>query len=126
MSNIIKSNYSKIPSRHSSFIQSIFPNLERFGIDLGNIEVKESYSYNNSFTLREKDKKSEYILFYTHLEDTFFLTKSTELTFLSKKSKVRLSWVKKHFLFQTKDVIELIDKITPFLNKNYNPLKVEL
>lgn len=120
----LKSNYSKIPTNHSSFIRSVFPNLERFGIDLGNIEVKETYSLNGMFTLRKKDKESDYILFYTHVEDTFFLVKSNKLTFLSEKRGMRLSGVKKQAIFQSKDVIEMLENVCPLLNdEKYNPLK---
>lgn len=120
----LKSNYSKIDCRHSSFIRSIFPKIERFGTDLGNIEVKETYSNNGMFTLRKKDKESDYILFYTHVEDTFFLVKSKELTFLSEKSGMRLSGVKKHSFFQSNDVIKMLENVCPLLkDEKYNPLK---
>jgi hypothetical protein len=116
-------NRNTIGCKHSSFIQSIFPKIEKFGIDLGNIEIKETTSFNEMFTYRKKDKESEYMLFYTHLHDEFYLVKTSDLTILSEKGGIRLSGVKKHSFFQTKDVIVMLEKITPLLkNQAYNPL----
>jgi len=121
---MIQKFQNRIGRKHSKFIQSIFPKIEATGIDLGNIEVKESTSFNQMFTMRKKDKESEYILFYSHLEDTFFITKTTEFTFLTEKKGIRLTGVKKHSFFQTKDVIEMLETLTPLLkNQEYNPLK---
>jgi hypothetical protein len=121
---MIQKFQNRIGRKHSKFIQSIFLKIEPTGIDLGNIEVKESTSFNQMFTMRKKDKESEYILFYSHLEDTFFITKTTEFTFLTEKKGIRLTGVKKHSFFKTKDVIEMLETLTPLLkNQEYNPLK---
>ena len=106
-----------IPNIHSEFIRSIFPEINRVGIDLPpNLEIKEQRNHNEMFTIEPKDLAAEFIVFYSHSEDEFYCVPTNKLPKITKKRGIRLSQVIKLAIKRFKSITAL-KKYINLINK---------
>lgn len=105
---------------HSTLLQTLFPNQRGTGIDLGNIEIKESTSKYNRIELKKEDYNAEYILAYNHQNEIFLLVDTNDIprpikTRFKMKS-ISWNWLEKYALFSTQDEIEMLEQIKNYLS----------
>lgn len=99
-----------MPRNHSEFMQIFFKDYST-GIDLGNIEIKESTKNYQKFTILPKDMASEFLLFYDHKSQTWSLARTNSFPEVIGKRSFRLSQVLEHCFFVTKNDFEIMREV---------------
>lgn len=98
--------------RHQSdYIRALFPNEVAIGVDLGNIEIKESRNGFHQFTVLPKDMFAEFFLFYDWQFEEFYFCDVQDLPEVKKKRSFTTIQVEKFCLWKTKDEIELLTNV---------------
>ena len=104
---------------HSDILQILFPAQRGVGIDLGNIEIKESGKYDR-IELKPSDYDAEFILGFNNKNYDFLLVDINDIPPPRKKrfkyKSVPWNWLEKMAIFQTNDEIEMLEQIKPFLS----------
>ena len=105
---------------HGKFIRSVFPDVAgaHGGIDLDNIEVKES-RHAEMFTVAARSLNAEYFLFYHHLTNTFFITEGEEIrkNWNGKRQRgFRIKQIKSMSIFETNNIKEIQNKVEELRN----------
>ena len=95
---------------HTRFINDLF-NESGLGVDLGNIEIKESTRAYHKFTVHPKDMEAEFFLFYDHPADMYALVKREKLPIIEKKRTFRLTQVIEQAYFVSKNYLEIMKEV---------------
>lgn len=96
---------------HSEYMRILFPNQKANGIDMGNVEIKESNNNHNMFTVSQKDMIAEYFLFYNHISDMFYICDCEDFPYVKRKRGFRIHQIEKISFFRTKDIDKLMEKL---------------
>jgi len=99
-----------LPGRHSEFMHLFFDD-KSIGVDLGNIEIKESTKNYQKFTVLSKDMDAEYLLFYDHKSQTWSLAKTDSFPEVIGKRSFRLSQVLEHAYFVSKNDFDILREV---------------
>ena len=124
----------------------IFPNQRATGIDLGDVDIKESHGKYHRIVLGQKDysKKIKFFICYNHVFDEFLIVDSQDLEVIKAKKKTYKdrngqkqfkkqnksyywNYLRKIAMHTTNDLVELWN-ITSKLSKFkelINPFKIE-
>lgn len=94
---------------HSTFMKEIFYYIFPSGIDLVNIEIKESSCQSHCFKVGKKDIEAEYILFYDHDSDNFYFAHSSCFNPKGKSSSYSENYVKR--FSPSYDLIEALNLV---------------
>jgi len=101
---------------HEGLFRVLFPYQEHTGIDLGNIEIKETTKGKEIFSLEPKDMQAEYILFYSNFQERFWFVDSQDIPFMRKRRSFRVAQIERIIIWTTRDVIEVIENLKPYIN----------
>jgi hypothetical protein len=107
---------------HSEFIQCFFKDNPN-GIDLGNIEIKESTLKYHKFTVKQKDMSADYLLFYDHASQIWALAQTKSFPEITQKRSFRLAQVLDNSYFVTKNDFEIMREVHKIIQ---NPALVTL
>ena len=102
--------------KHEGLLMILFPNQEGTGIDLGNVELKETTTGKEMFSLMPKDMQAEYFLFYSNLQERFWFVDSQDIPAINKRRSFRVAQIERVVLWTTKDVVEVIERLRPYIN----------
>ena len=102
--------------KHSQKFLILFPNQQGNGIDLGNVEIKESFKYKR-FILRPKDEKAEFFLFYSHEFERYWIVDSQDIPPIRKMRSVGINQIKNLALFTTDNDMEMFEKLSELLKE---------
>lgn len=99
---------------HSHLMMELFPGQKATGLDLGNVEIKECFNEDHKYSLKGKDSKADFMLFFDQMDEIFFIVngknrnwrvQAFEINWDSSleddKSKV-FEWKKEAELYDTK------------------------
>lgn len=73
--------------RHSELMIGYFPKQHATGIDLENVELKECNNPHHKYTIKKKDLKAEFILFYDWMDDEYFFVNTKEMPIIKRKKR---------------------------------------
>ncbi len=107
---------------HSEFIQCFFDE-KAHGIDLDNIEIKESTLKYHKFTVKPKDMVADFILFYDHASQIWALAKTRSFPEIIQKRSFRLAQVLDNSYFVTKNDFEMMREVHKIIS-NPNLIKI--
>lgn len=99
---------------HSEFMMNVFPKQKATGIDLGNIEIKESTNGYDRITICKKDMnpKIDYFLCYNHQNFEFLIVDSQDIPRVKKNNRsVYWNYLERMSLFKTSNYDEIWNKI---------------
>ena len=99
---------------HSEFMMNVFPKQKPTGIDLGNIEIKESTNGFNRIVVCKKDMnpKIDYFLCYNHQNFEFLIVDSQDIPRVKGKTRsVYWNYLKSMAILQTQDYDVIWNKI---------------
>jgi hypothetical protein len=97
---------------HSEEIRKIFPDIAFHGVDLDNVEVKESESKSGMFSVSNADNRAEYMLFYhRNPHNWFYVVDMKDVPHIKKRRGIRITQVKKLAIFKTKDHKKIKDYV---------------
>jgi len=104
--------------QHSGLMLVLFPSQRGVGVDLGNIEIKESTAGFQTFTITRKDMSddTEYFLFYDHQLEKFWFCPANKLPWVENKRSYRVTQVAKVALWETSDVVQVIENMRSYIN----------
>ena len=101
---------------HNEILMELFPDQCAFGVDYGNIEFKESTKHYHKFTVEPKDNDSEFFVFYDHEYEEFYMCRTKDLPYISKKRSFRVAQVKKNCMWWTRNK-EVVKAFVEFMKR---------
>lgn len=102
---------------HSEWMKVLFPYQKGNGIDLGNIDIKESYGKYNRIELDKKDMKAEYFFCYNHQIEEYLLVDCQDIPLVRAKRSFSWKQLKRISIFKSKNEYESIvelNKVSKF------------
>jgi len=100
---------------HSPFMMVLFPNQKPTGVDLGNVEIKETNGKFECFTVNKIDMRAEFFLFYSWRQNKFWFVDAQDLPLVKKQRTFRVPQIETACIFSTTNVIEMMEKLRPYL-----------